>query len=174
MRTRKQEIFLKAKFETYLVSFPGGSNGKESACMVGVGGSIPGSGRFPGEGNSTSLEYFLPGEFHGQRSLVGYSPWDHKESDTSEWTSTFTFFRPTSKQISSNFRFYIYIFLQQRKKELWSIFNFDKKFTENIGCWNSHELKSDGERLWKCHTGPSVPLLIWWSEVERTKDSKGN
>ena len=26
----------------------------------------------------------LPGEFHGQRSLVGYSPWDHKESDTTE------------------------------------------------------------------------------------------
>ena len=25
---------------------------------------------------------FLPGKFHGQRSLVGYSPWDHKESDT--------------------------------------------------------------------------------------------
>ena len=27
----------------------------------------------------------LPGEFHGQRSLVGYSPWGHKESDTTEW-----------------------------------------------------------------------------------------
>ena len=27
---------------------------------------------------------FLPGEFHGQRSLVGYSPWDWKESDTTE------------------------------------------------------------------------------------------
>ena len=27
---------------------------------------------------------FLPGEFHGQRSLVGYSPWDHKELDISE------------------------------------------------------------------------------------------
>ena len=27
---------------------------------------------------------FLPGEFHGQRSLVGYSPWGHKESDTIE------------------------------------------------------------------------------------------
>ena len=25
---------------------------------------------------------FLPGEFHGQRSLVSYSPWGHKESDT--------------------------------------------------------------------------------------------
>ena len=27
---------------------------------------------------------FLPGEFHGQRSLIGYSPWGHKESDTTE------------------------------------------------------------------------------------------
>ena len=27
---------------------------------------------------------FLPGEFHGQRSLVGYSPWDCKESDMTE------------------------------------------------------------------------------------------
>ena len=28
---------------------------------------------------------FLPGEFHRQRSLVGYSPWGHKESNTTEW-----------------------------------------------------------------------------------------
>ena len=27
--------------------------------------------------------YFLPGESHGQRSLVSYGPWGHKESDTS-------------------------------------------------------------------------------------------
>ena len=27
---------------------------------------------------------FLPGEFHGQRSLVGYSPWGRKESDMTE------------------------------------------------------------------------------------------
>ena len=27
---------------------------------------------------------FLPGEFHGQRILVGYSPWGRKESDTTE------------------------------------------------------------------------------------------
>ena len=26
-------------------------------------------------------QVFLPGEFHGQRHLVGYRPWDHKESD---------------------------------------------------------------------------------------------
>ena len=34
---------------------------------------------------------FLSGEFHGQKSLAGYSPWGHKESDTTELL-TFTFF----------------------------------------------------------------------------------
>ena len=29
----------------------------------------------------------MPGEFHGQRSLAGYSPWDHTESDTTEMTA---------------------------------------------------------------------------------------
>ena len=32
----------------------------------------------------------LPGESHGQRSLAGYSPWGHKESDTTERLSTYT------------------------------------------------------------------------------------
>ena len=63
--------------------FPGGSDGKASACNVGDPGSIPGSGRSPGEGNGNPLQY-LPGEFHGWRSLVGYSPWGHKESDMIE------------------------------------------------------------------------------------------
>ena len=31
---------------------------------------------------------FLPGEFHGQRILAGYSPWGHKESDTNTFTLT--------------------------------------------------------------------------------------
>jgi len=39
--------------------------------MVGDSGSIPGLERFPGE-------------FHGQRSLVGYSPWGQKELDMTE------------------------------------------------------------------------------------------
>ena len=34
---------------------------------------------------------FLPGEYHGQRSLVGYDPWGHKESDTTKVTNPFTF-----------------------------------------------------------------------------------
>ena len=37
---------------------------------------------------------FLPGEFHGRKSLAGYSPWDHKESDmTVQLTFTFTAWR---------------------------------------------------------------------------------
>ena len=37
--------------------FPGGSDDKESACNAGDSGSIPGSGRFPGEGNGYPLQY---------------------------------------------------------------------------------------------------------------------
>ena len=47
-------------------------------------GLIPGSRRALEEGNGNPLQYSLPGKFHGQRSLAGYSPWSHKESDTSE------------------------------------------------------------------------------------------
>ena len=38
-------------------SFPGGSGGKESVCTVGDPGSIPRSGRSPGEGNGNPLQY---------------------------------------------------------------------------------------------------------------------
>ena len=53
-------------------------------------GPVPELGRFTGEGNGYPLQYFLPGEFHGEGSLVGYSPWDHKESDTTEQLTLFT------------------------------------------------------------------------------------
>ena len=41
------------------LSFPGGSDNKESACNVGDLGSIPGLGRSPGEGNGNPLQYCL-------------------------------------------------------------------------------------------------------------------
>ena len=44
--------------------------------------SIPGLGRSPREGNGNLLQTFLPGKPHGQRSLVGCSPWGGKESGT--------------------------------------------------------------------------------------------
>ena len=50
----------------------------------GKPGSTPGSGRSPGEGNGYPLQDSGLEESHGQRSLVGYSPWGHKESDTTK------------------------------------------------------------------------------------------
>ena len=64
--------------------FPSGSDGKASAYNVGDLGSIPGSGRSPGEGNGNPLQLLLLGKSHGQRSLVGYSPQDRNKSDTTE------------------------------------------------------------------------------------------
>ena len=63
----------------------GRSNGTETACNAGDLGLTPGSGRSPGEGNEIqSTLVILPGEFHGQRHLAGYSPWGRKESDSTE------------------------------------------------------------------------------------------
>ena len=64
-----------------VMGFPGGLAGKESAWNVGDLGSIPGLGRFPGEGNREWLPIpvFWPGEFHGL-----YNPRGCKESDMTE------------------------------------------------------------------------------------------
>ena len=66
------------------LGFPGASDGKESACNAGDPGSVP---RFPEEGNEREwppTPVFLPGEFHGQRSLTGYSSWGFNELDMTE------------------------------------------------------------------------------------------
>ena len=59
------------------MDFPGGSDGKDSACNAGDPGSIPGLGRFPWRREWQPTPVFLPGESHGQRSLVGSSPLSH-------------------------------------------------------------------------------------------------
>ena len=59
-----------------------------SAGDIGDTGFIPGWERSPGGENGNPLQYF-PGKFHGQRSLVGYSPWGHKEfTQLSNWALT--------------------------------------------------------------------------------------
>ena len=56
------------------MGFPGGSDSQESACNAEDLGSIPGSGRTPWRREWLSTPALLPGECHGQRSQVGYSP----------------------------------------------------------------------------------------------------
>ena len=51
---------------------------------LGDPGSIPGSGKIPWRRKWQPTPVLLPGESHGGRSLVGYSPWGRKESDMTE------------------------------------------------------------------------------------------
>ena len=66
----------------------GGSDDKEAAHNGGDLGLIPksarcsGGGKIPWRREQQPIPAFLPAESHGQRSLVGYSPWDHKSLDT--------------------------------------------------------------------------------------------
>ena len=54
--------------------FPGGPVLKEFSANTRDMVSVPGLGKSSGEGSPV----FLPGKFHGQRSLAGYGPWGHK------------------------------------------------------------------------------------------------
>ena len=71
------------------MGFPGGSvvkNLPASAGDMGDSGSIPGSGRSPGGEHGNLLQYSCLGESPEQKNLVGYCPWGHRESDTTEAT----------------------------------------------------------------------------------------
>ena len=60
--------------------FTGGSVVKNPYANSKDAGSIPGSGRFPGERNGNPLQHACLGNpmRKSQRSLVGYSPWGHE------------------------------------------------------------------------------------------------
>ena len=76
--------------------------GKESACNARDLSSVPGSGRYTGEGSTPGLgrspggvhgnplQYSCLENPHGQRILVDYTRWGHKESDMTEQLSTHT------------------------------------------------------------------------------------
>ena len=79
------------------VHFPtttaGGASGKESACQCRRRrrcGFDPWVGKIPWRRKWQSTPVFLPGKAHGQRSLMGYSPWGHKETDTTRHMHTHT------------------------------------------------------------------------------------
>ena len=66
------------------MGFPGGGNVGDARDV----GFNPWVGKIPWRRKWEPTPVFLPGEFHGQRSLVGYSPWGCKESDTTERLNT--------------------------------------------------------------------------------------
>ena len=69
-----------------MIFFPvGGSDGKASCLQCGRPGFDPWVGKIHWRRKWQPTPVFLPGKSHGERSLAGYSPLGHKESDTTKW-----------------------------------------------------------------------------------------
>ena len=85
----KNDIFLKSMYGTYGVphGIPRCNSDKESACQCWRRhrqSFDPWVGKIPLSKKWQPAPVFLPEKFHGQRSLVGFSPWGHRELDTTE------------------------------------------------------------------------------------------
>ena len=78
-----REVLIKSFF-WLLFGFPGGSNGKESACKCRRPRFNSWVRKIPWRRAWQVTPVFLPGESHGQRSLEGYRPQNHKEPDMTE------------------------------------------------------------------------------------------
>ena len=63
-------------------------SGKEFPCQCRRHWFDPWDRKIPWRRKWWPIPVFLPGRFHGQRSLVGYSPWGQKESDTTKQLGT--------------------------------------------------------------------------------------
>ena len=77
-------LIIQLRFYRSLTNFPDGSDSKAAVYNAGDPCSIPGLGRSPGEGNGNPLQDYCLENPMDRRSLVGYSPWGRKESDTTE------------------------------------------------------------------------------------------
>ena len=93
LKSRETHLRLNLRKVRKPTGFPCGSVLTKLPASAGATGDaslIPGSGRSPRRRKWQPTPVFLPGESHGQRSLVSYSPWSRKESDTTEHTHTHT------------------------------------------------------------------------------------
>ena len=88
LESRQSGSSLLFQHGSILPGFPGGSDSKESAMQETEVWSL--GQEDPLEKERQPTPAFLPGEFHGQRSQAGYSPWGHKESDTTKRLNTHT------------------------------------------------------------------------------------
>ena len=89
MREINLSLLLKA---ISLIRLPRWCSGKQSACQCRRRKRHrfdPWVGKIPWSSKWQPTPVILPGEFHGERSLVDYSPWGCKELDTTEHTHTF-------------------------------------------------------------------------------------
>ena len=101
------------KLLNFKSGFPGDSDGKYSAYNAGDLGLIYGSGRFPWRRKEQPTLVCLLGKPHGWRSLAGYSPCGHKESDITEQLHFHFLFQVQG--------FYLYFLVQKKSQVLGGI-----------------------------------------------------
>ena len=93
-RTWKETTSLAfSTMSVWFMDFPVGASGKEPTCQCTRHkrcGLDPWVGKMPWRRKWQPTAVFLPGNSHGQRNLTSFSPWGHKESDTTERLSTHT------------------------------------------------------------------------------------
>ena len=68
-----------------ILGFPDGSDDTESSLQCRRPQFDPWTAKIPWRREGQPTPVFLPGEFHGQRSLAGYSLWDHRQTQLSDW-----------------------------------------------------------------------------------------
>ena len=87
--------------------FPGGSAVKNLSASAGDArcGLDPWVGKIPWRRKEQSAPAFLPGKFHGQRSLAGYRTWGPKESDTTEHACRHTYNKLQINETQIHFNF---------------------------------------------------------------------
>ena len=118
--------------------FPGGSDSKASAYSARDLGSISGS-EIPWRRKWQPTPVFLPGKSHGQRSLVDYSPWGHKESDTTEWLHfLFPFWLYIYIHITCIIIYIILIFLLHFPFPFWLYIYIMHNYIYNFNFWLHH------------------------------------
>ena len=122
--------------------FAGGVSSKEPACQCRRLGFDPLQGRFPWRRAWQPTPVFLPGESYGQRSLVGYSPWGLKESNTIKWLST-----QKHKNHSLDRHTLVYLKWIAHKDLLYSTGNSD-------GCYVAHQLGGELGGEW-------IHVYVW-------------
>ena len=91
--TREAQMANETTLNILTPGFPGGASGKESDCQwrrcrrYGFDSQVR---KIPWKWKWYPTHISLPGKFYGQRSLVGHSPWGHKESNVTEHKNTYT------------------------------------------------------------------------------------
>ena len=108
---------------------------------------------------------FLPGESHGQRSLVGYSPWGCKESDTTEQLNNRSIHGHLTVWLSKRFKEHI-----MYQKCAWYYPNTSESttstFTASLRDWNEHMCpwNTNGIKCAASSTSPQPGIITLSSE----------